>query len=169
LLPRGEARVAGKEEHEMAKITFFRDGDAPFVNAQDSGGSRVRHPGADDDPQLLEVRVNPNVEVETHAHKQPEVMYVVSGEMRFGAQLLRPGDSVSIAGLTVYTFTAGPNGVTFINFRPRQDNTFYTPEQLAEYKQLDPEAQAAMERRLAEAFMARINWADASGQPVGVD
>jgi hypothetical protein len=153
----------------MTKVTFFRDADAPMVESQGQGASRVRHPGSSDELQLLEVRVNPNEHVEVHAHKEAEVMYVLSGSMSFGSQQLRPGDSVSITGLTLYTFTAGPEGVRFINFRPREDNTFYTSEQLAEYQKLDAAGKTAMERRLTEAFLERLNWANASGRPVGVD
>jgi hypothetical protein len=153
----------------MGKVTFFRDGDQPLIENAIGGASRVRHPGGADDLQLLEVRVNPNGHAEVHAHKQPEIMYVIEGEMSFGAQTIRAGDSVSISGLTLYQFKAGPNGVRFVNFRPREDNTFYTPAQLDEYNKLDASGKAAMETRLAEEFMARINWADASGRPVGVD
>ena len=77
---------------------------------------------------------------------------------------------MSIGALTMYKFKAGPSGVTFINFRPRQDNTYFSGEQLNEYNKLDdPAAKAAMERRLAEEFMARINWKDETGTPVGID
>ena len=153
----------------MAKITFFRDADAPMIEAQGQGASRVRHPGGTDEVQLLEVRVNPNEQVQVHAHKEAEVMYVLSGSMTFGSQLLDPGDSVSITGLTLYQFKAGPDGVRFVNFRPREDNTFYTSEQLAEYQKLDAAGKAANERRNSAEFFARLNWRDASGTPVGVD
>ena len=151
----------------MGKITFFRDADAPMVAGTSQGASRVRHPGSADELQLLEVNVYPNEQVEVHAHKQAEVMYVLSGSMTFGSQLLKPGDSVSITGMTLYQFKSGPEGVRFVNFRPREDNTFYTSEQLAAYQKLDEAGKAADEKRNAEEFMARLNWKDASGTPVG--
>jgi hypothetical protein len=154
----------------MPKIAFFHDADSPMIETPDSvGASRARHPGGSEELQLVEVRLNPNQSAQVHAHKQPEIMYVVQGQMTFGAQLLRVGDSVSISGLTLYTFTAGPEGVRFVNFRPREDMTFFTPDQLREYQRLDGPGQAAMERRNSDEFMARINWGDSTSRPAGVD
>ena len=150
----------------MPKVAFFRDADAPMVEAQGQGASRVRHPGSPDELQLLEVRVNPNERVEVHAHKEAEVMYVLSGEMSFGSQQLRAGDSVSITGLTLYQFTAGPNGAS--SFRPREDKHVHR-RAVGQYSKLDSAGKAEMERRLTEAFLEQLNWKDATGQKVGVD
>lgn len=152
----------------MPKITFFHDTETPMIPA-DSGASRARHPGSDEEPQLVEVELKPNTAVDVHAHKQPEIMYVIRGEMSFGAQVLRTGDSVSISGLTLYKFKSGPDGVRYVNFRPRKDQTFFAPDQLAKYQQLDPAAQADMERRNAEEFMTSLKSTDASNSLVTVD
>jgi hypothetical protein len=49
--------------------------------------------------------------------------------MHIGGRVLGPGTSVAIAGKTFYGFTAGPDGLQFLNFRPRQDVTFYTTKE----------------------------------------
>lgn len=52
-----------------------------------------------------------------HSHSEDEIIFVVSGDIRLGARLHGPGTAVAIAADTLYSFTAGPNGLHFINFR----------------------------------------------------
>ena len=90
---------------------------------------RVRHPGSDNELQLFEVRVPPGHVVESHAHDEDEIVVVVEGEMVLGARVLRAGSSAMIPGKTLYGFSAGPDGLVFLNFRARRDVTFHTKEQ----------------------------------------
>ena len=53
-----------------------------------------------------------------HCHSEDEVIFVIDGQIRLGAKLFDRGTAVSIAAETFYSFTPGPDGLRFINFRP---------------------------------------------------
>lgn len=52
-----------------------------------------------------------------HSHTEDEIIFVTGGQIRLGAKLYGPGTAVAIAGNTLYGFTAGPEGLSFVNFR----------------------------------------------------
>lgn len=52
-----------------------------------------------------------------HAHTEDEVIFVVSGELRLGSRRCGPGTAISIAATTMYGFTPGADGLSFVNFR----------------------------------------------------
>jgi len=52
-----------------------------------------------------------------HSHTEDEIIFVTAGEIRLGSRLHGPGTAVAIAANTLYSFTPGPNGLSFINFR----------------------------------------------------
>jgi uncharacterized cupin superfamily protein len=84
----------------------------------------------------MELRYEPHAEIQIHAHDEDEIIYVLAGEMHLGNRVLCPGSTVAIAGKTFYGFKAGPTGLQFLNFRPRQDITFYrSREELADISQ----------------------------------
>jgi hypothetical protein len=56
-------------------------------------------------------------EAGVHSHSEDEVIFVIGGEMRIGKKLYGPGTALAIAAETLYSFTAGPAGLHFINFR----------------------------------------------------
>ena len=84
-----------------------------------AGKSREHHPGSDTEPELFEVQFGPNTAVQPHAHLYDEIIFVIAGQLILGSRVLEPGSSVFIAGQTLYSFRAGPDGVHFVNFRPR--------------------------------------------------
>jgi quercetin dioxygenase-like cupin family protein len=90
---------------------------------------RIHHPGSDTDLQMFEVRVPPGMVVESHAHDEDEIIFVLEGEMVLGARVLAAGSSAMIPGKTLYGFSAGADGLRFLNFRARRDATFHTKEQ----------------------------------------
>ncbi|HWL42691.1 MAG TPA: hypothetical protein VNQ73_07095 [Ilumatobacter sp.] len=53
---------------------------------------------------------------EPHSHSQDELMYVLSGEIRFGAHRVGAGGTVAIAAHQRYSFRS-QHGFTFLNFR----------------------------------------------------
>ena len=59
--------------------------------------------------------VKPGVGI--HSHTEDEIIFVTAGAIRLGARLHGPGTAVAIAANTLYSFTPGPNGLSFINFR----------------------------------------------------
>ena len=52
-----------------------------------------------------------------HSHSEDEIIFVTSGEMRLGQKLYGPGTALAVAADTLYSFTAGPHGLRFVNFR----------------------------------------------------
>jgi quercetin dioxygenase-like cupin family protein len=90
-----------------------------FTPEELSGKQRDHHPGSAEEPELVEVWFEPDTVVQTHAHLRDEIIYVVAGSMVLGNRVLEPGSSVFIAGNTLYTFRAGPEGLRFVNFRPQ--------------------------------------------------
>lgn len=53
---------------------------------------------------------------EPHSHSQDELIYVLSGEIRFGAHRVRPGDTVAIVARQRYSFRSD-DGFAFLNYR----------------------------------------------------
>ena len=56
-------------------------------------------------------------EVAVHSHSEDEVIFVRAGSMRLGSRLHGPGTAIAIAANTKYGFTAGPEGLSILNFR----------------------------------------------------
>jgi mannose-6-phosphate isomerase-like protein (cupin superfamily) len=97
----------------------------------DSVETRMHLAGSDSEPQLFEPRFPPNVRVDSHAHIEDEVMHVLEGEIRFGNRSFPAGSTIYIPGGTLYSFTSGPDGVRFLNFRRRADFSVLSKEQVA--------------------------------------
>jgi quercetin dioxygenase-like cupin family protein len=95
-----------------------------------AGTSRSHHAGSETEPEMFEVRFPPNTVVHPHAHLVDEIIYVVAGQLIVGNRVLEPGSSVFIAGRTLYTFRAGPEGVHFLNFRPRAGGNYLSKGEL---------------------------------------
>ncbi|HUD27521.1 MAG TPA: hypothetical protein VMQ93_01530 [Novosphingobium sp.] len=55
-----------------------------------------------------------------HSHSEDEIIVVLGGAMRLGGRLVGPGTALAIAADTLYSFTAGPDGLSFVNFRARR-------------------------------------------------
>jgi len=56
-------------------------------------------------------------EVAVHSHTEDEIIFVRAGQMRLGNKLYGPGTTLAIAANTKYGFKAGPDGLSFVNFR----------------------------------------------------
>jgi hypothetical protein len=52
-----------------------------------------------------------------HSHDADCIYYVLSGELHAGSAVLKPGDGIFVPCDHPYTFTAGPDGVEFVEFR----------------------------------------------------
>jgi len=53
-----------------------------------------------------------------HSHNEDEVIVVIDGEIVLGSRTYGPGTVIAVAQDTLYEFSAGEHGLTFINFRP---------------------------------------------------
>ena len=60
------------------------------------------------------VRIPPNFTAPVHRHSHAEVFMVVQGECTFSDEKMGPLDSTVVEAGTDYSFTAGPEGVTFM-------------------------------------------------------
>lgn len=107
---------------------------APHLLPRLDAAERASHitfhePGDADTLQLFEIAYEPGAAIEVHAHLEDEIIYVVAGTMKLGARDLGPGSSVFVAGNTLYSFAAGPDGLRLLNFRPRRDDSFVTRDE----------------------------------------
>jgi quercetin dioxygenase-like cupin family protein len=90
--------------------------------------------GSETEPSLHEARLQPDVVFPSHAHAVGEVIYVTEGALIFGSKVVRAGGAVMIPGGTLYSFRSGPEGATFVNFRPTRDTSFVAKEDYAEWR-----------------------------------
>jgi hypothetical protein len=88
----------------------------------------VHFPGSPAEPQLVELHLDAGIVVEPHAHGADEIIHVLEGSIHFGSRECAAGSSVLISKDTLYTFRVGPEGVTFLNFRPTGDFNHYSKE-----------------------------------------
>jgi quercetin dioxygenase-like cupin family protein len=56
-------------------------------------------------------------EAGVHCHSEDEIIFVVDGELRLGERLYGPGTALAIAADAFYSFSPGPEGLRFVNFR----------------------------------------------------
>jgi hypothetical protein len=136
-------------DFSMPKLEFVRPGDTEFVPAIDTVSAarlatiddahreslkhiatRPRHLGSPELPVLLEVRFEPNVVEASHAHSLDEIMLVTAGEIHFGNAIYGPGSSIFIPKDTLYAFKAGPEGLSFLIFRPASGAKIMSREEL---------------------------------------
>ena len=103
----------------MNRIRFHDEGNAPWtgvkgfamsdemdaaMQAEHNVPIRLHEMGDEHTPQLFEVKLDPNMRTDVHAHEVDEIIYVLGGEMHFGTKILQPGSSVFIPGNTFYSF-----------------------------------------------------------------
>ena len=131
----------------MAAIRFFDPAETAFMKAADVypdalkrrltgaevAGTSVRlHQGVPGKLQLFEIRLEPNLQISTHAHADDEIVAVVEGELHVGRRVCGPGSSFFIPGNTLYGFRAGPQGCRYLNFRAEADSTYFTKDDIVE-------------------------------------
>ena len=119
-------RVTFVTPEDAELIVGARGDDASVAAIPQSVETTFHLWGSETEPQLFEPKFPPGAPVGAHAHVEDEVFHVLEGELRFGAKVLGPGSTVFIPGGTFYGFTAGPDGVRVLNFRPRADFSVVT-------------------------------------------
>ena len=120
----GTVRVADEKVIEwqgsdQAKADAIRARGIILTPEELAGKTREHHLVSETEPELFEVKFGPDTAVQPHAHLCDEIIYVVAGQLILGSRVLEAGSSVFIAGHTLYSFRSGPEGVHFVNFRPR--------------------------------------------------
>jgi hypothetical protein len=116
--------LVGVPESRLASMTDVELAEAEHI------ATFTRHAGGPDQPHLFEVRFDANTLASPHAHGVDEIIVVVEGEIHFGNKVFAVGSSISIPKDTLYSFRAGPEGVTFLNFRSVRDGGVFNREQL---------------------------------------
>lgn len=94
--------------------------------------------------------------VAPHHHTEDEIICVVEGAMDLGVRHLETGGAVGVAKDTVYSFTAGPAGLTFVNFR--QSDPYFVPK-------VKPAKTPESERLLMRALLERLASERLGSQP----
>src|SRR5262249_50046088 len=56
--------------------------------------------------------------VDVHSHREDELISVPGGSIKLGNAIHGPGAALFVAADTNYGFSTGPDGLTFVNFRP---------------------------------------------------
>jgi hypothetical protein len=78
----------------------------------------VHYPGSTEAPQLAEIWVAPGASIRPRAQDGHGVGFVIGGEVELEGQVLGAGSSFFIPRGVAYSYRAGPQGVTFLGFRP---------------------------------------------------
>lgn len=96
---------------------------------------------------LHRTRSDPGRFVAPHHHTEDEIICVAEGAMDLGARSIATGGAVGVGRETVYSFTSGAQGLTFVNFR--QADPFYVPKE-------KPRPAPASERGLLRDLLGRL-------------
>jgi quercetin dioxygenase-like cupin family protein len=135
------ARVEDAKWTSMRERTHEGPGEhAKFGEGALDTKGRIHHEGDASTPQLIEIIYTPNTVISLHAHEEDEILVVLEGEAHVGSQVLKPGSSIFIRGNTLYGFSAGPEGLRLLNFRPRRDLTFITKDEFLRRREVAPDA-----------------------------
>src|SRR5215471_17388474 len=120
-LPQSRASDRMTEE----QLARYGDGEARSLR-------RNFFPSEDESLQLFEITLDPDADVQPHAHTASEIIYVTQGEIQLGSQVAGPGTAIFIDAETLYGFRAGPEGATFLNFRPVASTGYIFKDELVE-------------------------------------
>jgi redox-sensitive bicupin YhaK (pirin superfamily) len=117
----------------MKPVDVYPDALKARLTEAEVADTSVRlHHGLPGRLQLFEIRLEPGLEISTHAHAYDEIVAVVEGELHVGRRVCGPGTSIFIPGNTLYGFVAGPAGCRYLNFRAEADSTYFTKDDIVE-------------------------------------
>jgi mannose-6-phosphate isomerase-like protein (cupin superfamily) len=126
-----KVRIHPVEDVAWRRVTDDTSEELELSEEELKSSYAVHEPGDGETLQLFEVDFEPGCRVQVHAHDEDEIIYVLKGELHFGRQVLRPGSSLFIRGKAFYSFSAGPEGLRFLNFRPKADRAYHKRGELA--------------------------------------
>jgi quercetin dioxygenase-like cupin family protein len=129
---RGEEREYVSIAEQAGRSAEVREAIKRMPGGELKGATFLHHSGGPTEPRLFEVKFPPGTKVEPHAHDADEIIVVTEGEIHFGKQVYGVGSSVFIPKLTLYSFQAGPEGLTFLNFRPTYHSAVILKDELME-------------------------------------
>jgi hypothetical protein len=88
-----------------------------------------------------------------HSHSADEIIFVRAGTLKFGDKDCGPGSALAIPGGARYSFAAGDDGMSFVNFRGGQSS--YTPAGGVEMEEI----------KLWREYVAQPKYLELSTQP----
>jgi hypothetical protein len=94
-------------------VSKREDVDYTYVPGEDEAGRKFLVEG-EGGFWMQAVRIPPNFTAPVHRHSHAEVFMVVAGECSFNGETMGPLDSHVVESNQDYSFTAGPEGVTFM-------------------------------------------------------
>jgi quercetin dioxygenase-like cupin family protein len=97
-------------------------------------------PDGNEELELFEIELEPDTEVQAHAHSSSEIIYVTRGALVLGAQACGPGAAIFIGADTLYGFRAGSEGASFLNFRGDPRPEYLSKEQFMARRAAAPES-----------------------------
>ena len=109
----------------MGKTIIMHIDEAPWILGQPRRGDGTIENGSqfigdmEKGPWIHINSAEPNVSGgQPHSHNMDEVIYSVEGSLTIGDRTCGPGTVIAIEKDTEYDFTAGPEGLRFLNIRP---------------------------------------------------
>ena len=123
----------------MSKAVIMHIDEAPWIRKRESPPGDTRQRGSqligdlEKGPWIYINSSAPGFVADAHIHSQNEVIYILEGEMTVGDTLCGPGTIVSVEKDTEYGFTAGPEGVRFLNIREGLATTTFSSEGVPKY------------------------------------
>ena len=117
----------------MKPVDVYPDSLKERLTEAEVADTSVRlHHGLPGTLQLFEIRLEPNLQITTHAHADDEIIAIVEGELHVGRRVCGPGSSIFIPGNTLYGFTAGAEGCRYLNFRAQADSSYFGKDDFVE-------------------------------------
>jgi quercetin dioxygenase-like cupin family protein len=129
--PKGGKRLQFFDSNTMADVEIvdaeqyceYPDGvpGAVDLHAFHDGTCKVQTLYADPDNDGVSLGVYsfpPNFTLPRHWHDCDQIVFVLEGAVSVGSRQLRPGEGYYTRAGATYTFTAGPRGARFMEFRP---------------------------------------------------
>ena len=111
------------------------------VDLSELHGSRLTlkillNQASDNGFSLVQVTAAPNTVMQRHKHNVDQVVWCVAGSMKHGNQVLEAGSGYFTPADHAYGWVAGPEGVTYIEFRSsplNKTNTTFVEENPAKW------------------------------------
>src|SRR5262249_23569473 len=108
--------------------------DRPGANDDQEG--HYYFAGSEDTPALIDVRAGPGKPSIPHAHGSDEIVYILEGSLILGRRICGPGTAILVPANTLYCFRVGSEGVRYLNFRPRRDDSYIRRDELLDARSL---------------------------------
>jgi quercetin dioxygenase-like cupin family protein len=105
---------------EMAAFVKVAGNGTIMKEAGELAGTKVRclfRQSEDNGFSLIYVWFKSGYVLPRHSHNTDCLYYVIAGELKMGAKVLRKGDGMFIPANAGYTYEAGPDGVEVLEFR----------------------------------------------------